>query len=82
MRVSRRATDLSTKTLTYAVLLAGSVSMLLPFLWMVSTALKQADKVMAYPPQWIPHPVVWRNFADGWASLPFGLYLRNTPRSP
>lgn len=78
MKPNRRVSDLTTKTLTYAVLLAGSVSMLLPFLWMVSTALKQADKVMAYPPQWVPHPVVWRNFIDGWTSLPFGLYLRNT----
>ncbi len=52
--------------------------MALPFLWMCSTALKPAEKVMAYPPQWIPHPMVWRNFIEGWGSLPFGLYLKNT----
>ena len=62
----------------YLLLLTGSVSMLLPFLWMVSTALKQADKVMAFPPQWIPSPVVWRNFIEGWGTLPFNLYLKNT----
>jgi len=78
MKPNRRLTDLATKTLTYAVLLAGSVGMMLPFLWMCSTALKSADKVMAYPPQWIPHPMVWRNFIEGWSSLPFTLYLKNT----
>ncbi len=78
MTPSRRLTDISTKTLTYAVLLAGSVGMALPFLWMCSTALKSADKVMAYPPQWVPTPMVWRNFIEGWGSLPFGLYLKNT----
>lgn len=78
MTPSRRLADISTKTLTYAVLLAGSVGMALPFLWMCSTALKSADKVMAYPPQWIPSPMVWRNFIEGWGSLPFGLYLQNT----
>ena len=66
------------KLLTHLLLLVGSVSMLLPFLWMVSTALKQADKVMAFPPQWIPSPVVWRNFIEGWGTLPFNLYLKNT----
>ncbi len=78
MKPNRRITDPATKTLTYAVLLAGSVGMALPFLWMCSTALKAADKVMAYPPQWIPSPMVWRNFVDGWTSLPFTLYLKNT----
>jgi len=65
-------------SMIYLLLLTGSVSMLLPFLWMVSTALKQADKVMAFPPQWIPSPVVWRNFIEGWGTLPFNLYLKNT----
>lgn len=76
--MNKRTNRLITNILTYTVLCLGSVSMLLPFLWMVSTALKRADKVMAYPPQWIPHPVMWSNFAEGWNSLPFGLYLRNT----
>ena len=75
---TRRTIEYATKGVTYAVLLAGSVGMLLPFLWMVSTSLKAEDKVMAFPPQWIPSPVVWRNFVDGWTTLPFTLYLKNT----
>ena len=78
MKPNQQLASLMTKTPTYAILLLGSVGMMLPFLWMCSTALKSADKVMAYPPQWIPHPMVWRNFIEGWASLPFTLYLRNT----
>ncbi len=76
--MNRRTSQLIVSILTYALLCLGSVGMLLPFLWMVSTSLKAADKVMAYPPQWIPNPVVWRNFIDGWNSLPFSLYLKNT----
>jgi multiple sugar transport system permease protein len=78
MMHNRRTTEFVTKGLTYAVLCVGSVGMLLPFLWMVSTSLKAADKVMAFPPQWMPNPVVWRNFIEAWRSLPFTLYLRNT----
>jgi multiple sugar transport system permease protein len=71
-------TGRAARVFVYLALTAGGVVMLLPFLWMVSTALKAPDKVMLYPPQWIPHPTVWRNFAEGWRTLPFGLYLRNT----
>ena len=62
----------------YIMLLAGASVLMLPFLWMVSTALKTADKVMMFPPQWIPEPIVWRNFIDGWTTLPFNHYLMNT----
>lgn len=66
------------KILTYLLLFAGASVLMLPFLWMVSTSLKSADKVMMFPPQWIPRPAMWRNFIEGWTTLPFGLYLKNT----
>lgn len=75
---TRSTIEYGTKGVTFVVLCAGAVVMLLPFLWMVSTALKAEEKVMAFPPQWIPSPVVWRNFVDGWTTLPFTLYLKNT----
>jgi len=64
--------------LIYVVLGAGAMVILLPFLWMVSTALKPAEQVLVYPPQWIPHPPRWSNFVEGWTTLPFTLYLQNT----
>lgn len=76
--MNKRTSKNLVSALTYVVLCVGSVGMLLPFLWMVSTALKSSDKVMAFPPQWIPSPMVWQNFVDGWTSLPFGIYLKNT----
>lgn len=78
MRSSRKIIKGWKTVFAYALLMAGACVMLLPFLWMISTALKSADKVMMYPPQWIPDPVVWRNFRDGWNTLPFTQYLINT----
>lgn len=66
------------KVLAYLLLLVGASVLMLPFLWMVSTSLKSADKVMMFPPQWIPKPFMWRNFIEGWTTLPFTLYLKNT----
>lgn len=40
--------------LLYAVLIAGSVPILIPFAWMVSTSLKTKELVGEHPPRWIP----------------------------
>ena len=62
----------------YAILCLLSVGFLLPFVWMMVTALKPLNQVFTYPIQWIPRPFVWKNFAVGWSKLPFTTYLRNT----
>ena len=44
-----------------------------------STALKaESADLFAFPPQWIPDPIVWSNFAKAWDILPFIRYLYNT----
>jgi len=50
----------------------------LPFLWTVSTALKTPENVFRSPPQLIPHPIAWSNFAKAWTALPFTTYVSNT----
>jgi ABC-type glycerol-3-phosphate transport system permease component len=51
---------------------------MIPFLWMLSTALKSPDQVFKFPPKWIPNPIKWSNFAEALTSQPFGLYAKNT----
>lgn len=50
----------------------------LPFLWMVSTALKDSREVFTFPPTFLPKSLQWHNFVDGWTVLPFGRFLLNT----
>jgi multiple sugar transport system permease protein len=52
--------------------------MALPFIWMVSTSLKEWTQVMEYPPVWIPDPVRWENYAEIWDLLPFGKFFLNS----
>lgn len=40
--------------IAYVLLSLFGVSMLIPFLWMISTSLKEAGAVFTFPPQWIP----------------------------
>lgn len=62
----------------YALLVALAMVFLLPFFWMVTTALKTDPEVMVYPFQWIPANPQWGNFWRGWTAYPFDVFLRNT----
>ncbi|HLJ57524.1 MAG TPA: carbohydrate ABC transporter permease [Chthonomonadaceae bacterium] len=62
----------------YLLLAAGAAVFSLPFLWTVSTALKTPENVFRSPPQIVPLPVAWDNFAKAWTALPFPTYVANT----
>jgi multiple sugar transport system permease protein len=64
--------------LRYAVLLFLSALFIFPFLWMVTTALKELPEAMRIPPQWIPDPFRWDNFMRATEAIPFWLYSWNT----
>ncbi len=67
-----------TGTIVYFVLmLAGAVTMLLPFLWMLSTSLKQSNLVFG-PPQWIPNPIDWSSYSRIWEAAPLARGLANS----
>ena len=46
----------------YALLILSAFLFLLPFYWMLNTALKPSNQVFTLPPTWIPKPVMWSNF--------------------
>jgi multiple sugar transport system permease protein len=50
----------------------------MPFVWMLSTALKEISQIMKSPPDWIPNPVKWENFIAVTKTIPFWLYTKNT----
>lgn len=64
--------------LKYSILLVLGASYLLPFYWMLSSALKDDPQVYTVPPVWIPNPAFFENFAKAWDVLPFNMYLFNT----
>jgi len=66
------------KILHYLILCGLSLIFLMPFVWMLSSALKSEDQIFTFPPQWIPDPPRWENFIEGLRAIPFFLYLRNT----
>ncbi len=64
--------------LRHLILVILAVSFLLPFFWMVTSALKNDSQVYTVPPVWFPRPTHWSNFADAWLQYDFNLYMVNT----
>ena len=62
----------------HALLIAGSVVMLLPFAWMLSTSLKLPPDIFTYPPVWIPNPIAWQNYVKTVTVMPFGRFYLNS----
>lgn len=66
------------KMVTYILLTLGALIMIVPFVWMLSTSLKDQQQLFAWPPNWIPDPFVWKNYTDVIGKINFGLYGWNT----
>jgi len=66
------------KVVQYGVMIALSALFLIPLTWMISTSLKQQGQVFAYPPIWIPNPIMWQNYMEVLQVAPLLRWLSNT----
>jgi multiple sugar transport system permease protein len=64
--------------LFYFILIFGAIWVLLPFIWMLLTAVKPSNEVMSMPPKWIPSKLIWENFKEALVTVPFQRYLFNS----
>jgi len=66
------------KFLGFLIVGGGGLVMLLPFLWLVSSSFKAANKIYVFPPQLIPDPFRWQNYIEVFSAVPVLLYTQNT----
>lgn len=74
-RTTRRRTG---TVVAFTFMLLGASTMVLPFVWMLSTSLKESKLVFDFPPQWIPDPIDWANYAEVWHVAPLAQGLLNS----
>lgn len=55
----------------YFILITVGVTMMIPFLWMISTSLKDISSVFVFPPRFIPERFYWSNYIQAWEAVPF-----------
>jgi multiple sugar transport system permease protein len=78
MRNARTARKISAGAAKHIVLIALGIMFGLPLVWMLLTSFKTASAAVAQPPTWWPHPWLWSNYSQLFASLPYFRFILNT----
>ncbi|MGO7990530.1 carbohydrate ABC transporter permease [Rhizobium leguminosarum] len=79
MRIAGRKVTLKSVAI-YAIVIAVTLIMLMPFAWMLSASLKLSRDVFAFPIEWIPSEPQWHNYVDIWTKIPLALFSYNTSK--
>ncbi|MBY5835317.1 carbohydrate ABC transporter permease (plasmid) [Rhizobium leguminosarum] len=79
MRIAGRKVTVRSVAI-YAIVIAVTLIMLMPFAWMLSASLKLSRDVFAFPIEWIPSEPQWQNYIDIWTKIPLALFIYNTSK--
>lgn len=74
----KRSSSVVVKVILYIIVIISSLSMILPFVWMVSSSFKDNLEIFEFPIRWIPK--VWRfeNYSYIWEQARYPLLFGNT----
>lgn len=78
VKMGIRARKTTADIVSYIILGMGTLIMVLPFLWMVSTSLKSNAEAFLFPPTVIPKKILWENYPRVWKYAPFHIFTWNT----
>lgn len=70
--------SLPTKIIAHTILMLGAITMIIPFLWTISTSLKQLSEVFIFPPKLFGEKLMWENFLRISDRFPFETYFLNS----
>ena len=66
----------------YCFLATGAIAMIAPFLWMITTSLKEPGSIFSYQQpwwqDWVPTQFVWQNYVQAWNAVPFARFYINS----
>lgn len=70
--------NIRSKFWAYLVLFIITIILMVPFYWMIATALRSPDEVLKLPPSWIPNPITFANFPKVFQEVPFARFIGNS----
>lgn len=77
-KTSMKRKRIITNIFLYTILTLGAISMLVPFIWMVSSSFKSLNEVFVYPPTLFGKKIVWENYLQISSRFDFFAYFRNS----
>ncbi len=75
---SKRKNDLIFHTISYILLVAFSIIMVMPFVWMLLSTFKDQSELMRFPPKFLPDEFSFKNYIEVFSSVPFLRYYLNS----
>ena len=75
---SKRKTDLIVHSISYTLLIAFSIIMIMPFVWMILSTFKDQSELMRFPPKFLPDKFSLKNYVEVFSSFPFWRYYLNS----
>ncbi len=74
MKQARRSRGLGPNVAVWVLTGMLALTMLAPFLWMLSTSLMDELEVFRFPPRLLPESPQWDNYEGALSARPFGRY--------
>ena len=64
--------------LLYSILFLSAITILIPFVWMISNSLKGAGEIYSWPPSLLPKRIEWNNYRTALTLVPFNRFFFNS----
>ena len=76
--MNNKRKQLIVKIVAHLVLLLGAITMLVPFIWMLSSSVKSLGEVFVFPPTMFGEKIVWENYTKIYSRFDYLAYFLNS----
>ena len=76
--MNNKRKQLIVKIVAHLVLLLGAITMLVPFIWMLSSSVKSLGEVFVFPPKLFGEKIVWENYTKISSRFDYLAYFLNS----
>ena len=76
--MNNKRKQLIVKIVAHLVLLLGAITMLVPFIWMLSSSVKSLGEVFVFPPTLFGEKIVWENYTKISSRFDYLAYFMNS----
>ena len=78
--MNNKRKQLIVKFVAHLVLLLGAITMLVPFIWMLSSSVKSLGEVFVFPPTLFGEKIVWENYTKISSRFDYLAYFLNSAK--
>ena len=78
MNTKKNRKQIIVRIIAHVILMAGAITMLVPFIWMLSSSFKSLNEVFVFPPRLFGRRIVWENYTKISSRFSYVTYFKNS----